>query len=116
MVRVAVAVTFSVAAAALPAAPAEAAERAPRTGEPPAGAGINTPAAYANPLCDKNAGAYGRLQFVTKAGYLGSICVAGWKGTDNGYASRLSCCRRVVDLHYRFTLVDGLIADLAIVP
>ena len=59
---------------------------APGTGKPPAGTGINTAAAFANPLCDKNAGPYGRLDFVVEGG--GPVCVAVWKeGKDNGGAT-----------------------------
>jgi len=88
LARVAVVVALT-AAAALPVATgtAGAVARAPGTGPAPAGTGIGTAAAYANPLCDRNAGTYGRLQFVTKQGYLGSVCVAKWKGTNNGGAT-----------------------------
>jgi hypothetical protein len=71
------------AAAVVPAAWAGAAARAPGTGQPPAGSGMNTAAAFANPLCRKDAGPYGRLDFVVEGG--GPVCVAVWKkGTDNG--------------------------------
>jgi hypothetical protein len=73
------------------AAPAGAADQAPGTGKPPAGTGINTPAAFANPLCDKSEGPYGKLDFIIKGGGPdrggGPICVAEWKGTDNGGAT-----------------------------
>jgi hypothetical protein len=65
--------------------------RAPGAGTPPAGTGINTAASYANPACDKDAGPYGKLDFVNKNGFPdrgGSpVCVAVWKGTDNGGAT-----------------------------
>jgi hypothetical protein len=66
--------------------------RAPGAGTPPAGTGINTAAAYANPACDKDAGPYGKLEFVNTNGYPdrgGSpVCVAVWKdGKDNGGAT-----------------------------
>ncbi len=76
---------FVVVAAAfvLPAVSAGAAAQAPGTAKPPAGSGMNTPAAFANPLCRKDAGPYGRLDFVTQGG--GPVCVAEWKkGTSNG--------------------------------
>jgi hypothetical protein len=73
------------------AAPADAAPQAPGTGTPPAGSGINTPAAYANPLCDKSEGAYGKLDFIIKGGGPdrggGPVCTAVWKGKDNGGAT-----------------------------
>ena len=72
-------------AVALPAA-AGAAARAPGTGKPPAGSGINTAAALDNPHCDKTAGPYGRLDFVQKG--TGPVCVTVWKeGKDNGGAT-----------------------------
>ena len=73
------------------AVPAGAGSRAPGTGTPPAGTGINTPAAFANPLCDKSQGPYGKLDFVIKGGAPdpggGPICVAVWKGKNNGGAT-----------------------------
>jgi hypothetical protein len=85
LVRVAVAVIV-VAAAALPAIPAEAAARAPGAGKPPAGSGVNTPAAYANPRCNKSAGPYGRMSFATSL--VGPVCLPEWKdGNDNGGAT-----------------------------
>lgn len=73
------------------AAPANAASQAPGTGKPPAGTGINTPAAFANPLCDKTQGPYGKLDFVIKGGAPdpggGPVCVAVWKGKNNGGAT-----------------------------
>ena len=85
LVRVVVVVGVAV-AAALPAASAGAAARAPGTGKPPAGAGSTPPAAFANPLCRKDAGPYGRLDFVVEGG--GPVCVAVWKeGKDNGGAT-----------------------------
>src|SRR5580765_6586706 len=85
LVRVAVIVTVAV-AAALPAMQAGAATRAPGTGKPPVGSGINTPAVLADPLCDRSQGPYGRFAFVFKGG--GPVCVAAWKeGKNNGGAT-----------------------------
>ena len=88
VVGVAVLVTV---AALVPTASAGAAGRAPGTGKPPAGTGINTPAVFANPLCDKTQGPYGKLDFVIKGGAPdkggGPICVAVWKGKNNGGAT-----------------------------
>ena len=44
------------------AAPAGAAAQAQGTGKPPAGTGMNTAAAFDNPLCRKDAGPYGRTR------------------------------------------------------
>jgi hypothetical protein len=76
-------VTAIATALAVPVASAAAAERAPGTGKPPAGSGINTAAALDNPQCDKSAGPYGRLDFVLAGS--GPTCVTPWKtGQDNG--------------------------------
>ena len=85
--RVAIVGALAAAAAAmLPAASAGAAAQAPGTGKPPAGSGINTPAAMDGPLCDKNAGPYGRLNFVFEG--FGPVCVVAWKqGENNGGAT-----------------------------
>ena len=70
-------------AASLPAATAGAAEQAPGTGKPPAGSGINTPAAYANPQCNRDAGGpYGTMSFVYEG--VGPVCLPQWKGGNNG--------------------------------
>jgi hypothetical protein len=83
--RVALFVIVAAAAASV-AVPAGAAQRAPGTGKPPAGSGINTAAVLANPKCDSSEEPYGRLDFVTKGG--GPTCVAEWKaGADNGGAT-----------------------------
>jgi hypothetical protein len=72
---------------------AGAATNAPGTGKPPAGTGIGTSAALANPMCDKTEGieGYGKLDFVIRGGAPdpgGSpICVAVWKGKNNGGAT-----------------------------
>ncbi len=77
---------------ALPAS-AGAAAPAPGVGKPPAGTGIGTAAALANPLCDKTQGiaGYGKLSFVIEGGAPDTggspICVAVWKGKDNGGAT-----------------------------
>jgi hypothetical protein len=85
LARVAVIVTVAV-AAALPAMQAGAATRAPGTGTPPAGSGINTPGALADPRCDRSQGPYGRFDFVIKGG--GPVCIAAWKeGKNNGGAT-----------------------------
>lgn len=61
---------------------------APGTGVPPEGTGIDTPAAFENPLCDRDEGPYGKLNFIVKGGGPdrggGPICVAEWDGSDNG--------------------------------
>jgi hypothetical protein len=89
-----VAVATSAALSLVATVPAGAAAQAPGTGKPPAGTGIGTTAALANPLCDKTQGieGYGKLDFVIKGGAPdpgGSpICVAAWKkGKDNGGAT-----------------------------
>lgn len=69
----------------LPAYLAGAAQRAPGTGKPPAGSGINTSAAYANPQCDRDAGPYGLLAFLP--GNPRPVCLPEWKGGDNGGAT-----------------------------
>jgi hypothetical protein len=69
-------------ATALPLAPSVAAERAPGTGAPPAGSGINTAVAFANPDCVADAGPYGRMGLVTVD--IGPVCLPPWKGGDNG--------------------------------
>ena len=81
-----VVVVLAAFAASLPTAPAGAAEQAPGTGKPPAGTGVDTPAAYANPLCDRDAGTYGRIGLVTKALWGPACLPAKWKG-DNGGAT-----------------------------
>ena len=87
---VVVAVVVAAVTALLPAAGHAAS--APGAGKPPAGTGMNTSAAFANPNCDKAGGPYGKLKFVLKAGYPdpggAPICVAVWKkGKDNGGAT-----------------------------
>jgi hypothetical protein len=58
----------------------------PGVGRPPAGSGINTAAAYANPDCDPNAATFGRINFVF-AGF-GPICTPRWpEGRNNGGAT-----------------------------
>jgi hypothetical protein len=84
--RVAIVGALAAAAATLSGGSAGAAAQAPGTGKPPAGSGINTPAAMNGPLCDKSAGPYGRLNFVFEG--FGPICVVPWKqGNDNGGAT-----------------------------
>jgi hypothetical protein len=96
LARIAIVVAIT-AAAALPAALAGAAARAPGTGKPPAGTGMNTPAAFANPLCRKDAGPYGNLDFVTEGG--GPVCVAVWKkGADNGGATYQGVTKDSIDV------------------
>jgi hypothetical protein len=83
---VCIGVVLVAAVAVLPISSASAAPQAFGTGKPPAGSGINTPAAYANPLCDKSAGPYGRMDFVLKG--FGTVCFPEWKqGTNNGGAT-----------------------------
>ena len=73
-------------AVVLPAVSAVAAARAPGTGPPTTGSGLNTAAALDNPQCNKDAGPYGRLDFVLKG--FGPACVVAWKsGQDNGGAT-----------------------------
>ncbi len=73
-------------AVVLPAVSALAAARVPGTGPPTTGSGLNTAAALDNPQCDKDAGPYGRLDFVLKG--FGPACVVAWKsGQDNGGAT-----------------------------
>jgi len=80
------AAVVAVAAALLPSLPVSAAQTAFGTGKPPAGTGINTAAAFANPLCRKDAGPYGRMDFVVQG--FGPVCFAEWKqGTNNGGAT-----------------------------
>src|SRR5689334_11686462 len=82
---IALAVTVAI-AAVLPVTSVAAASLAPGTGKPAAGTGINTAAALANPLCDKNAGPYGRMNFVVEG--FGPVCFPEWtKGTNNGGAT-----------------------------
>ena len=89
--RCAVVVASTVALVALAAAPAGAAAQAPGTVKPPAGTGINTSAALANPLCNKSAGPYGKLNFILMGGGPdaggGPVCTAVWKGKSNGGAT-----------------------------
>ncbi len=80
-----VAVLVAACAVALHATSAGAAPRAPGTGKPPAGSGINTPAAYANPDCNQDAGPYGRIGFVFEQA--GPVCLPEWKGKNNGGAT-----------------------------
>jgi hypothetical protein len=90
-VRVVSVAVLAVAAASVPSVAGNAAQTPAGTGRPPAGTGINTPAAYANPLCEKNAGPYGKLKFVRTDGFPdrgGSpVCVAVWNGNSNGGAT-----------------------------
>ena len=84
LARVAVVLT-AVIAVFVPAAAVHAAEPPPGTGKPPAGSGINTPAAYANPSCNKAGGKYGIMGLVTVDA--GPVCLPEWKGGDNGGAT-----------------------------
>ena len=71
---------------ALPMGLAGAAEQAPDTGKPPAGSGINTAAAYANPQCVRDEGPYGQLEFLLTEP--GPVCLPQWEaGKDNGGAT-----------------------------
>jgi hypothetical protein len=55
-------------------------------GKPPAGTGMNTAAAYANPDCNEDSGPYGSMGFVIDA--LGPVCLVPWKeGKNNGGAT-----------------------------
>ena len=96
MARVAVLVGVAV-AVAIPVVSAGAAAQAPGTGKPPAGTGMNTAAAFANPLCRKDAGPYGNLDFVVEGG--GPVCVAEWKkGTNNGGATYQGVTKDSIDV------------------
>jgi hypothetical protein len=70
---------------------AGAATRPPGTGKPPAGTGIGTATALANPICNKTADPYGKLNFIIEGGgptpSVGPFCTAVWKGTNNGGAT-----------------------------
>jgi hypothetical protein len=80
------AVVVTITVVALWAGVAGAAARAPGTGVPPAGSGINTPAALTNPECDHSMEPYGQLDFIVKGG--GPFCVTKWQeGEDNGGAT-----------------------------
>ena len=63
---------------------AEGAGTTPRgVGKPPARTGIGTEAAFRNPRCDRDAGPYGRFDFVYKGS--GGVCVAPFEaGSGNG--------------------------------
>ena len=91
--RVFVALTAAM-AATLPAASAGAAERAPGTGKPPAGSGVNTAAAYANPACNRDRGRYGIMGLVTNEA--GPVCMPEWKGGKNGGATYLGVTKDAV--------------------
>ena len=96
LVRVVVVVGVAV-AAALPVVSAGAATQAPGAGKPPAGSGMNTAAALANPLCRKDDGPYGTLDFVVQGG--GPVCVAVWKqGADNGGATYQGVTKDSIDV------------------
>src|SRR5262249_22261068 len=56
--------------------------------------GINTAAALADARCDRSAGPYGRFDYVTKGG--GPVCVAAWKGGNNGGATANGVTRDAV--------------------
>ena len=58
---------------------------------------MNTAAAFANPLCRKDAGPYGTLDFVVEGG--GPVCVAVWKqGADNGGATYQGVTKDSIDV------------------
>lgn len=78
-------VALAAAAVTLSTGVAGAADRAPGTGKPPAGSGIDTRAAYANPRCNRDGGPYGRMGLVTTL--TGPVCLPEWKGKDNGGAT-----------------------------
>jgi hypothetical protein len=60
--------------------------RAPGVGKPPAGTGIGTAAAMSNPACDRDAGPYGRFNFVFEGS--GGVCVVPFgPGSKNGGAT-----------------------------
>src|SRR5262245_3020778 len=84
--RVALVIATALAAIVALTGTAGAATQAPNTSKPTAGSGINTPAAMNGPDCDKTAGPYGRLNFITEGS--GPVCVVQWKdGKDNGGAT-----------------------------
>ena len=58
---------------------------------------MNTAAAFANPLCRKDAGPYGNLDFVVEGG--GPVCIAEWKkGTNNGGATYQGVTKDSIDV------------------
>ena len=58
---------------------------------------MNTAAALANPLCRKDDGPYGTLDFVVEGG--GPVCVAVWKeGADNGGATYQGVTKDSIDV------------------
>ena len=83
---IAVALVIGCVATAAGGAATQAGGRAPGVGKPPAGTGIGTDAAMSNPNCDRDAGSYGRSNFVFKGS--GGVCVVPFKaGSDNGGAT-----------------------------
>jgi hypothetical protein len=74
-----------IAALALQAGVAGAAQRPPGVGKPPSGSTVNTAAAYDDPQCDPEGGPYGKMSFVALDG---PVCVAEWaENKDNGGAT-----------------------------
>ncbi len=64
-------------------------------GKPPAGTGIGTDAAMSNPNCDRDAGSYGRFNFVYQGS--GGVCVVPFKaGSDNGGATAPGVTKRSI--------------------
>jgi hypothetical protein len=88
--------TSSVAGSASEAA--EGAEVRPRgVGKPPTGTGIGTEAAFGNPRCNREAGPYGRFDFVYPGS--GGVCVAPFDaGSDNGGATSKGVTRDSIKL------------------
>jgi hypothetical protein len=88
-VRVLTATTMAVLVVALgaPTVGATAPEaKAPGAGAAPGGTAMNTQAAFDNPQCNRDYGAYGRFDFTLKGS--GAVCVAALKeGADNGGAT-----------------------------
>ena len=81
-----VALVIGCVATAVGGAATQAGGRASGVGKPPAGTGIGTDAAMSNPDCDRDAGSYGRSNFVYQGS--GGVCVVPFKaGSDNGGAT-----------------------------
>src|SRR5215471_15020828 len=76
---------------------ARASSAAQGVGKPPAGTGIGTAAALNNPDCNRDAGAYGRFDFVYEGS--GGVCVVPFKaGSKNGGASAQGVTKDAIKL------------------
>jgi hypothetical protein len=71
--------------------------RPPGVGTPPAGTGIGTAAAMSNPQCDREAGPYGRFDFVYRGS--GGVCVVPYRaGSPNGGATARGVTKDTIKL------------------